>query len=85
MNIREEPPVYPKSVENMFALIRAAFAQRRKTFSNAVRAVSSKYSKEDIENALISLGLPADVRGENSDFANMLRFRIFCRYDKSKT
>lgn len=64
MKIRENPPVSPVSVDNMFALIRAAFAQRRKTFSNAVRAVSSKYSKEDIESALVSLGLPADVRGE---------------------
>ncbi len=64
MNIRNKPPVSPESAENMFALVRAAFAQRRKTFSNAVRAVSSKYSKEDIENALVSLGLPADVRGE---------------------
>ena len=64
MKIRENPPVSPVSVDNMFALIRAAFAQRRKTFSNAVRAVSSKYSKEEIESALVSLGLPADVRGE---------------------
>lgn len=64
MKIRENPPVSPVSVDNMFALIRAAFAQRRKTFSNAVSAVSSKYSKEDIESALLSLGLPADVRGE---------------------
>ena len=64
MKMRENPPVAPVSVDNMFALIRAAFAQRRKTFVNAVRAASSKYSKEDIESALLSLGLPADVRGE---------------------
>lgn len=69
MKIREKPPVSPASVDNMFALIRAAFAQRRKTFSNAVRAVSSKYSKEDIESALASLGLSADIRGERLGLA----------------
>ena len=38
-----------------------AFAQRRKTFVNAV---SSKYPKDKIAEALEAAGMRADIRGE---------------------
>lgn len=64
MNIRKNPPVTPRSPENMFDIIHAAFAQRRKTLMNALRSAGTKYTKEEIEDAIVKAGLPSDVRGE---------------------
>ena len=64
MTMRKSPPVKPISEENMFYLIRLAFGQRRKTLSNALSGATQKYTKEEIEAAILSLGLPAGVRGE---------------------
>lgn len=59
------PPVQPKDEKFMFRLIRAAFAQRRKTLVNTLRNDSSlSYSREQLETVLAAMGLPAAVRGE---------------------
>lgn len=74
MNIRKEPPVKPVSVENMFKLIGAAFAQRRKTLSNAIKATGANYTKEEIEDAIEHIGFDRNVRGEClglSDYARL--------------
>ena len=71
MNILKEPPVACSDPDKMFELIRLAFCQRRKTLSTAL---SSAYEKSRTEAALVSLGMPADVRGERltlSDFASL--------------
>ena len=61
------PPVDAAEAE-MFALVRAAFNQRRKTLANAVSHGFSfggrKLLREEVEAALAKMGLPADVRGE---------------------
>ena len=67
MRARQEPPV--KTQENiMFAIIRAAFNQRRKTLANAVSHGFSldgnSFSREQITNALEEMGLSPSVRGE---------------------
>ena len=64
MNILKNPPVDPISVDNMFKLIGAAFSQRRKTLSNAIRSAGAKYTKEEIEDAIVSIGFDRNVRGE---------------------
>lgn len=49
----------------MFRLIRASFAQRRKTLMNGLRnSQELDYSKEEIEKVIQDCGLPAAVRGE---------------------
>lgn len=54
----------------MFRLIRAAFAQRRKTLVNTLRNDSSlSYSREQLETVLAAMGLPAAVRGERLSLA----------------
>ena len=58
------PPVQPKNTEFMFLLIKKAFEQRRKTLINALSGISASLSKEDIRNALLSLNLNENVRGE---------------------
>lgn len=69
------PPVQPKDEKFMFRLIRAAFAQRRKTLVNTLRNDSSlSYSREQLETVLAAMGLPAAVRGERlslTEFAEL--------------
>lgn len=74
MNIHKEPPVDVKDEENLFRVIRGAFAKRRKTLSNSLSGETSKHTKAEIEAVLVSLGYRADVRGETlglSDFAKI--------------
>lgn len=66
--IRLTPHPKPAEVENekaFFQVVRAAFAQRRKTLLNALlSAFSSTHSKDDLRAAIAACGLPEDVRGE---------------------
>lgn len=58
-------PVDVKNEKQMFALIRAAFNQRRKTLKNSINnSPELHFSKEAVEKALENMGLPATVRGE---------------------
>ncbi len=59
------PPVPVENEARMFALIRAAFNQRRKTLANSLtNAQELGISKERIGQALERMELPAAVRGE---------------------
>lgn len=61
---RAAPPVEADE-ESLFKLIRAAFAQRRKTLSNALSSVyNGKITKNQIQELLKSLGFVENVRGE---------------------
>jgi len=61
----ETPPVSVKDPEQMFKLIRGAFNQRRKTLANAVGNCDGvAFSRENVEAALVALGLDTRVRGE---------------------
>ncbi len=72
---RKEPAVRPRDREFMFALIKAAFSQRRKTLQNALSNDKAlRLSKEEIESALHDLGLDSRVRGERlslDDFSKL--------------
>lgn len=63
LKIRNNPPVSVKSEADFFRLIRACFAQRRKTLSNTV-SNSLGIEKAKITQALSDLGLPPTVRSE---------------------
>ena len=55
-----------------FRVVRAAFAQRRKTLANSLSAALPGIPKESIQQAIADMGLPAAVRGEQltlEDFA----------------
>ena len=61
----EENRVQVQDEHLMFRLIRASFAQRRKTLMNGLRnSQELDYSKEEIEKVIRDCGLPAAVRGE---------------------
>ncbi len=65
---RAEPKVRPKNPEHMFACIKAAFLQRRKTLPNALSGYAPLgISREKAAEALRSLGLDERLRGETLD------------------
>ena len=74
MNIHKTPPVSCENEENLFRVIRGAFAKRRKTLSNSLSGETNRHTKAEIEAVLVSLGYRADVRGETlglPDFAKI--------------
>ena len=74
MNIHKTPPVVCENEDNLFRVIRGAFAKRRKTLSNSLAGETSRHTKAEIEAVLVSLGYRADVRGETlglEDFARI--------------
>lgn len=59
-----EPPV-PGDRDAIFAVVKAAFAQRRKTLLNALSAAyGNRFSKEQLRHIILDCGLPETVRGE---------------------
>ncbi len=79
LQMRGEPPV-DADPELLFALIRAAFNQRRKTLANAVSHGFSyrnkDVSREQIQAALVKMGLSETIRGEKlslEQFAELAR------------
>ena len=74
---RSAPPV-DADPEHLFKVIRAAFAQRRKTLLNGLSsAYGSRFSKEQLRQFIIDSGLPESVRGERlslEDFSKLAKF-----------
>lgn len=61
----EEPLVQVKDEKLMFRIIRASFNQRRKTLANGLKnSPELDFTKEEIEEAIETLGKGASVRGE---------------------
>ena len=66
LSLRGEPPVTVLEEALFFRLIKAAFAQRRKTFLNSVSATMGQdVTKEELRDILVQLGLGESVRGES--------------------
>lgn len=61
----EEPPVQVKDENKMFAIIRAAFNQRRKTLVNSLGNASGiNVSKDAVSQAIEDMNLSSTIRGE---------------------
>ena len=62
---RQEPPQELVEEGLFFQVVRASFAQRRKTLLNGLTsAFGSRVPKDELRDAIAACGLPADVRGE---------------------
>lgn len=60
-----EPPVEVEDETLLFQIIRASFHQRRKTLANGLKTLrESRFTKEEIEEAIEKLGRGSSVRGE---------------------
>ena len=61
----------------IFAVVKAAFAQRRKTLLNALSAAyGSRFSKDQLRQIILDCGLPETVRGERlglDEFSRLAR------------
>ena len=64
LSVLKEPPVSVKNEKKMFSLIKAAFAQRRKTFINSVSGVLNT-DKNVLREALSCIGRDENIRGES--------------------
>lgn len=62
LDIRKSPPVEVRDEKAMFRLIRAAFAQRRKTLANSLTAAS--LTREQTISLLDKAGIPRQSRAE---------------------
>ena len=72
IDLYEDKPVKPTDEAFFFAVIKAAFGQRRKTLVNALQAGFPSLSKEEITDAVTACGFDARIRGERlstADFA----------------
>ena len=71
--VPQTPPAEVDDPKRFFRVVRAAFAQRRKTLLNSLSSsLGDGTSKEAIANAIAACGLPENIRGERlsiSDFA----------------
>lgn len=81
----EKPPVEAKDESFLFAVIRAAFNQRRKTLANSIgNAAGLAITRQQVTEALEELGFSPSVRGEAltlEEFANLsncLRQKVKC-------
>lgn len=65
LKLRKEPFVKPADEKLMFAIIKAAFSQRRKTLVNALgNCAGLDVTKDEARCALNKMGIKEDVRGE---------------------
>lgn len=64
IDLYREPKYTPKDETLMRNVIKAAFEMRRKTLQNALSAKLQGYTKDEIKDAIISIGYPETVRGE---------------------
>lgn len=74
MTLRGAPPAEVTDPDLFFRVVRAAFAQRRKTFLNGLHTLlGGKTDKETLKALLVSCGLPEGVRGERLNFTEFAR------------
>ncbi len=81
---REAPPAAVESEETFFRTVRGAFAQRRKTLSNALMAAFPGLDRAGAEECAAEAGLSPAVRGEALSILQFadLSNAIFRKFDK---
>lgn len=71
MDVRKEPPVQVQEEKRFFQVVKAAFSQRRKTFSNTLKATG--LSKEQIGDILEESHIDGTRRGETMSLDEFAR------------
>ena len=73
---RRTPPPEVENPDLFFRVVRASFAQRRKTLLNSLAAAFGSAGKDQLRQMIADCGLPDDVRGERlgiPEFAALAR------------
>lgn len=73
LNVRTEPVCEVTSEKMFFRVVKAAFAQRRKTLLNALSSGLGELSKEALSELLTGCGLAPSARGETLDIPAFAR------------
>lgn len=74
MTLREEARLCAPDEKRFFKVVKAAFAQRRKTLINALYSVfGEKHSKIDIKGYLAACGLDEQIRGEKLSLSEFIQ------------
>lgn len=79
LEIRPEPSASPKDERLFFALVKAAFSQRRKTLVNSLFASGKFGDKEAIKKGIAHIGKDENIRAEAitvQEFANLADFFV---------
>ncbi len=66
LNVRSVPPCRVANEQMFFRVVKAAFAQRRKTLLNCL-AAAFPFSRQDLTDVLCGAGIDPAVRGETLD------------------
>ena len=84
MDRRTTPPAEVNDVKFFFRTVRSAFAQRRKTLSNALRSGFPELDRAEVDAAIAETSLPPTVRGETLSLAQFaaLSNALLRRFDK---
>ena len=84
MDRRATPPAEVNDVKFFFRTVRSAFAQRRKTLSNALRSGFPELDRAEVDAAIAETSLPPTVRGETLSLAQFaaLSNALLRRFDK---
>lgn len=83
LNIRKEPPVQVPDEKYFFRLVKAAFAQRRKTFVNSVSATMG-VDKALLRQALATAGQEETVRAERLTLQQLADISTFLHQAENK-
>ncbi|MGI6553074.1 MAG: 16S rRNA (adenine(1518)-N(6)/adenine(1519)-N(6))-dimethyltransferase RsmA [Bacillota bacterium] len=73
LKIREQPAVLVEDEKLFFAVVRAAFGQRRKTLLNALAGCFQDISKKELACRLVEAGINGQRRGEELDLQEFSR------------
>lgn len=71
MELRKAPPAAVEDPDLFFRVVRAGFAQRRKTLLNSLAAAfAPAVSKQTLREIILSCNLPETIRGERLEIAD---------------
>ncbi len=73
LNVRKEPACHVQDEAMFFKVVRASFAQRRKTLVNGLSAVFGNLGKEQLTQVLVDCGFAPTVRGETLSLEEFAR------------
>ncbi len=73
LRLRQAPPCEILDEKLFFRVVKASFAQRRKTLLNGLASGFGECSKQQLAALLAACGLPETVRGETLDLAGFAR------------
>ena len=81
LEISKAPKISVEDEKFLFDLVQRSFTQRRKTLTNALVNYGYMKNKEEVENMWKSLGMEANVRGEN---LSLEQFAEIANYIKNR-